>query len=847
MLALAASPPAGLTDLEAATRLRRDGHNELPTAQSRGLMAMAVDVVREPMFLLLLATGAVYLLLGDPAESAAILGAVFLVIGITIYQEHKTERALVALRDLSSPRALVIRGGAPKRVPGRDVVVDDLVVLREGDRVPADACIESCHNLFVDESILSGESIAVRKVAGTRGASPEAPGGDDRPLVYSGTLIVRGDGLARVHATGLATELGRVGTALTQVQVGRTALQNDVSRMVRLLAFAGMTACAVVGVVYGATHHRWLDGALAGLTLAIAMVPEEFPVILTVFLALGAWRISRSHVLTRRIPAVETLGSATVLCVDKTGTLTMNEMTVAGVAAAGGSEEIVDPGAALTTAAARIVSTAHLASKPQAFDPMERAFAALAKTHGLQIDEDRFVLVREYPLSDALLAMVHVWRDKDDPSLHLVCAKGAPEAIVELCRLGATERQRVLEQLANMANQGLRALGVARAEWRSNTMPDAPTDFDLQYLGLIGLTDPVRPGVPQAIEECQRARIRVVMITGDYPATATNIARQIGLPRAGTCLSGAELTQMGNAELQRRVQSVDVFARIKPEQKLRLVTALRANGEVVAMTGDGVNDAPALKAADIGIAMGARGTDVAREAAGLVLLDDDFTSIVRAIRLGRRIYDNIEKATAYVLAIHIPIAGISLVPVILGWPPVLMPVHVIAMELIVDPACSIAFEMEPEEADVMLRPPRDPGRRLFNRQMMIRSFLQGLGALAAATVVLVMSRRLRVSDSDTRMLTFSTLLLTNLALIFTNRSVSRPLWTVWATPNPALRWLVAGAVGVLAAMLYVPLIRDLFRMSTPHAIDAVVVLFVSIGALVWMEAVKHRVADNTNR
>ena len=838
---------SSLSDTEAAARLQRDGYNELPSAQPRSLVAIAVEVVREPMFLLLIASGAVYLLLGDPEEAVALLAAVFLVIGITLYQEQKTERALQALRDLSSPRALVIRAGVTKRIPGREVVRDDLVVLREGDRVPADACVESCSNLFADESLLTGESVAVRKVPGARGASSEPPGGDDRPLVYSGTLIVRGDGIARVYATGLGTELGRIGAALARLEVGRTALQNEVSRMVRLLAVAGMTACAVVGVVYGFTRHRWLDGALAGLTLAISMVPEEFPVILTVFLALGAWRISRQHVLTRRIPAVETLGSATVLCVDKTGTLTLNRMSVAAIATTDALHEMGSTNQVLPPAFTRVISTAILASRPDAFDPMERAFTDLAQRVDLQVDPQRFSLVREYPLSDALLAMVHVWRDRDDPLTHVTAAKGAPEAIAELCGLTHEQRGRVLQQVDDMAKNGLRVLGVARGEWRSTAMPDTPKALGLRYLGLVGLADPVRPGVPEAIEECQSARIRVVMITGDYPATAMNIAQQIGLARAAACLTGLDLARMDEGELQRRVQDVDVFARIVPEQKLRLVTALKANGEVVAMTGDGVNDAPALKAADIGIAMGGRGTDVAREAAGLVLLDDDFSSIVRAVRLGRRIYDNIEKATAYVLAIHIPIAGVSLIPVLFGWPLVLMPVHVIFMELIIDPACSVAFEMEPEETDVMRRPPRDPERRLFTRQMMVRSLLQGLGSLGATLLVLVVSRRLGCSESDVRTLTFSTLITTNLALILTNRSFTRSVWTAWRSPNPALRWLVAGALGVLAMILYVPPVRDLFRMSRPHAVDALVIAAAAIGALIWMETVKRTASHSAHR
>jgi len=836
---------SGLSDAEAAERLQRDGYNELPSARPRSTVAIALEVVREPMFLLLIASGVIYLLLGDPAEAAALLAAVFLVIGITLYQEQKTERALQALRDLSSPRALVVRDGVTKRIAGRDVVQHDIVILREGDRVPADAHIESCRNLFVDESLLTGESVAVRKMPAPTVVEAGSPGGDDRPFVYSGTLVVRGDGVARVMATGVRTELGKIGTALIRVEVGKTALQAEVSRMVRLLAVLGVAACIVAGVAYGLVRHAWLDGALAGLTLAISMVPEEFPVILTIFLALGAWRISRSHVLTRRIPAIETLGSATVLCVDKTGTLTMNRMSVAAVASADGSEEIVREGRTLSPAAANVMSVALLASKPDAFDPMERAFKDLDEALGFSDGANERALIREYPLTDAMLAVVHVWRGpQDDRSV--VAAKGAPEAIAELCGMEEASRRQLLQQVEGMAGRGLRVLGIAHAEWDAAELPESPKTFAFQYLGLVGLADPVRPGVPAAVAECQSARIRVVMITGDYPATALSIARQIGLARSDVCLTGADIATMDRGELQRRISDVDVFARIVPEQKLQLVTALKANGDVVAMTGDGVNDAPALKAADIGVAMGGRGTDVAREAAALVLLDDDFSSIVRAVRLGRRIYGNIQKATAYVLAIHVPIAGISLIPALLGWPLVLMPVHVIFMELIIDPACSIAFEMEPEERDVMQRPPRHPRDKLFTRRLIVRSVLQGLGALAAAALVFAVSVREGLIESDVRMLTFSTLIVTNLLLIVTNRSLTRPMLADWWTPNPALRWLGAGAVAILAAILYVPFVRDLFRMSRPHADDALVIVMAGAGALLWMELVK-RYANSTER
>jgi len=826
----------GLTDSEAADRLRRDGFNELPSSKPRTVSAIAFDVLREPMFLLLIAAGATYLLLGDLEEALALLAAVFLVIGITLFQEHKTERALDALRDLSSPRALVIRDGMPKRIAGRDVVLGDAVVLREGDRVPADAILDSCLNLLVDESLLTGESVPVRKRAHRGERWPDVAGGDDQPFVYSGTLVVRGEATGQVCATGLRTALGRIGAALGRIEIGRTSLQREVDRIVRILAAAGLGACVVVGVAHGLARHQWLDGALAGLTLAISMVPEEFPVILTVFLALGAWRISQSRVLARRIPAIETLGSATVLCVDKTGTLTLNRMTVAEVASIRTRLRLGDSGCHMSPYVGAVLSTAVRASNRDAFDPMERAIVDAAAGGGLAVPQGA-TLVHAYPLSDALLAVTHVWRDPQLSSHYVIATKGAPEAVATLCRLDPNTHAELLAQVDRMAADGMRVIAVARAQWHGSALPSSIAAFSFEFLGLIGFADPVRPGVPAAVEECADAGIRVVMITGDHRATALSIARQIGLARAEDCITGSQLHEMSDLELKARVREVDVFARIVPEQKLRLVSALQANGEVVAMTGDGVNDAPALKAADIGIAMGGRGTDVAREAAGLVLLDDDFSSIVCAVRLGRRIYDNIEKATAYALAIHIPVAGLSLIPVLMGWPLVLMPVHVIFMELIIDPASSIAFEMEHEDVETMQRPPRDPARRLFSTRLVGRSFVQGCGACLAATAVLVSSVRAEMPESDIRTLTFATLITTNLALIATNRSLSEPVWRTHAG-NSAFLWIGAAALGVMAAIVYVPVLRGLFRLGPLHPDDLAIVIVAAAAAFVWMEVTK---------
>ena len=727
----------GLSEAEAANRLKTEGHNELPATKQRSIFAIAFEVVREPMFLLLVACGALYLILGDKEEALMLIGFVFIVMGITLYQERKTERALEALRDLSSPRALVIRDGVEKRIAGREVVRGDILVVSEGDRVPADAALLSCVNFSTDESLLTGESVPVRKVAAETVGEMGRPGGDDLPFIYSSTLAVSGQGVAQVLATGAQTEIGKIGKALQAVESEETLLQKGTARLVRNLSIVGLSLCAIVVVVYGLTRGDWLHGFLAGITLAMATLPEELPVVLTIFLALGAWRISQKQVLTRRVPAIETLGSATVLCVDKTGTLTLNRMSVSKIFAAGQFYAIDSaPEAQLPETFHELVEFSILASQIDPFDPMEKAILQLGEIYLTQTEHLHrdWSLVHEYPLSKKLLSLSRVWESPNGTD-YVIAAKGAPEAIADLCHFNEAQLQELSGPINAMADNGLRVLGVAKARFEQTDLPGEQHDFTFEFLGLIGLADPVRPTVPDAIKECYTAGIRVVMITGDYPGTAQNIARQIGLTPSDKFITGSELDHLDDAELQKRVQDVNIFARVVPEQKLRLVNALKANGEIVAMTGDGVNDAPALKSAHIGIAMGGRGTDVARESAALVLLDDDFSSIVQAVKLGRRIFDNIKKAIAYIFAIHVPIAGMSLIPVLFKWPLVLMPVHIMFLELIIDPACSTIFEAEPEEADVMKRPPRNPKESLFGRRMVIMSLLQGFSVLLIVLVV----------------------------------------------------------------------------------------------------------------
>ena len=831
---------SGLSRADVAARLKSDGYNELPSSKPRNLFVIALSVLHEPMFLLLLVSGGLYLALGDVREALLLLFFVFIVIGITLYQERKTERVLDSLRDLSSPRARVIRDGQTRRIPGREVVRGDVLVLAEGDRVPADARMVWCSNLSVDESLLTGESISVRKSA-VDGAPPAArPGGDDLPFVYASTLVVHGKGVAVVDATGLNTEIGRIGKALQMTEAEPTPLQRETRHMVWLFAVIGAVLSLVVVAAYGFLRHDWLNGLLAGLTLAMSILPEEFVVILTVFLALGAWRMAKVQVLTRRMPVVETLGAATVLCVDKTGTLTQNRMSVNRLFANGEYLDVSAPLATLPENFHEVVEFAILASQRDPFDPMEKALRALGETVLARTEHlhEQWTLVREYPLSPELLALSHVWRGPDRRH-HVIAAKGAPEAIADLCHFDRAQIDSLGESVRQLADQGLRVLGVARSEFREQPLPGKQHDFDFEFLGLVGLADPIRPAVPEALAACYTAGIRVIMITGDYPGTASHIARQIGLAHHDEIITGQELERLSDTDLGRRIKRDNIFARVVPEQKLRIVNALKADGEIVAMTGDGVNDAPALKSAHIGIAMGERGTDVAREAAGLVLLDDDFSSIVAAVRLGRRMSSNLHKAMAYTLAVHVPIAGLSLLPVLAGWPLILTPAHIVFLELIINPTCSIVFEAEHEEADIMREPPRPPGAPLFNRRMLALSLLQGAGVLFVALVLFGFALYRGLDENEARALTFTTLVMANLALVFTNRSWTRNLIDTLRLPNPAL-WRVAGGAGlVLAIVLYVPAIRELFRFAPLQAPELAVCAALGMASVLWFEIFKH--------
>ena len=820
----------GLSTLEATEQLKSQGYNELPSSKPKNIWKIALEVIKEPMFLLLISCGVLYMILGDYREGSILLSTIFIIIFITFYQYQKTEKALDALKQLSSPRALVIRDGNEIRIAGREVVQDDIIILNEGDRVPADAILLDALHLTIDESLLTGESVPVTKSCQTNFT-------DTNGLVFSGTLVVQGKGMAKVLATGINTQFGKIGTSLQSIEQDETRLQKEMKVLIRNLFIIGTIISVGVVLAFYFTRGHFIQSLLNGLAAAMAILPEEFPVVLTIFLALGAWRLSKNNVLTRKPSAIETLGSATVLCSDKTGTITQNKMEIAALYCNG---EMILKNAfqEKNNHISNLITTAFSASQKDSIDPMEKAIGLSYKTF---VSGNKSVqkLLKEYPLNKHLFAMTRVLQT-DSANEFLACCKGAPEAVFSLCKMDEQEKATHLTEVHEMAKKGYRVIAVANATFHDKLLPESQHDFDFKFLGLIGLEDPIRPEVPQAIKECNEAGIKVIMITGDYPITAKSIALQIGMDAKSGILTGDEMKGMSDEELRKKILHVNIFARVIPEQKLRIVQALKANKEIVAMTGDGVNDAPALKAAHIGIAMGGKGTDVAREASSLVLLDDNFASIVSAIRSGRKIFDNLQKAMSYIIAIHIPIIGLALLPAFFtSLPLLLMPLHIVFLELIIDPVCSIAFESEQEEKGIMNRPPRNPNRQFFSGKRMLFSATEGFLVLVMVLGIYFLSIHEGHTEGEVRAIAFSSLIVANIFLILTNLSKTRSFVAVFTEKNTAVLVILLVAILMLLLIISLPTLQQIFSFQFPGYQHFFSSLTGAAAILILLETIKY--------
>jgi Ca2+-transporting ATPase len=783
----------GLTAAEARQRLGAEGPNTLPSSHPQTWIQLLWEVVSEPMLLMLVGAGALYLLLGEPAEAGLMLAFVWLIIAISFLQTRRTRRALEKLRDLSAPRARVLREGVALRIPGAEVVRGDILLLAEGDRIAADGrLLEGL--LQVDASLLTGESGLVLKRPG---------GSNEEGSVHAGTLVAKGTARAEVTETGPHTRVGAIGRTLAGARTPPSPLQLAARRLVRGWATVGLLLAGLAVIL----AWRWagrdpLSSILSGLALAMAMLPEEIPVVLSVFMAMGAWRMSARGVLTRRIPALEALGSITLLAVDKTGTLTQNRMAVAELWTPGASLQVSED-TPLPEWAHPLVEFSVLATPPDPFDPMEVALRKYAEQSlaGTEHLHGGWLPERTYALTADLLAMTLVY---EAGPVRTLAAKGAPEAVLDLCHLPLAEREALMGVVGDLGGRGLRVLAVARGTYPGPDLPEDQHAFSFVLLGFVALEDPVRPEVPEAIRECRAAGIRVLMMTGDHPETARAIALKAGL-EPGELLTGDEVAGLDGDTLKARLPRTTICARLQPEQKLRLVTALQASGAVVAMTGDGVNDAPALKAAQVGVAMGARGTDVARETADLVLVDDSFASLVEGVRMGRRVHDNLIRSSRFIYAVHVPVLLLTLIPLLLRWPPLLLPPLIVLMELLIDPACSLVLEAEPAAPDLMTRPPLPPGESPFGGEALLQGLLQGSWAAIPLLALAGIGHALGWGEAAVRGAVFPALVVTSHTLVRTVRSPR--------TPETGLTWAMSLGVVLGVGLLHLPAVRGLLHLG----------------------------------
>ena len=812
----------GLSREEAAKRLARFGRNVVRGARSRSLRDIAAETLREPMFLLLLGAAALYLAVGDLAEGIFLTMGALLSLSLVIFQQARTERALRALNQLAEPQARVVRDGQTLIIPAAELVPGDLILIAEGGRVPADARLIEGDALEVDESLLTGEAVACTKAPANAGAP--ALGAEVSPLLFAGTLVVRGQGVAEVLHTGKETEFGRIGAELGTLTEEPTLLQRDIRRLIGRLGVLAIGFCMVVAVAYGLFRGDWFAGVLSGLTLAISLIPEEFPVVLTIFMALGAWRLARHNVLVRRSAVIETLGATTLLCVDKTGTLTENRMELRQLWRSGTFFDLQDGVAA---EAQPVIKAAQLASAQRPHVPMDAAVQTVA---GQPLTHNP---LRSYPLRPEFLAFVQVW--PTDQGGVVYAAKGAHEALLPLCS-GDPQAIAEAETAAHaLAARGMRVLAVASARFSADPHVD-PDQVAYEFEGLLGFEDPVRADVPAALREARCAGVSVAMITGDTPTTALAVAEAVGIPAEAGVITGKDLAAAGAVPEGSRV-----FARIMPEQKLLLVQQFRQAGQVVAMTGDGINDAPALAAANVGIAMGRRGTDVAREASDLILLDDRFVSIVGGIRLGRRIFTNLRRAMTYIAAVHIPVAGLALLPILLGLPPMFYPMHLVLLELLLDPLCSLVFEGEPSEADAMRKPPRPAEEPLFGLREIALAALQGAVLLVAVLGHYVWMQSAGHGEDLARASAFIALVTGHLSLaVAEGRTAGTPLFA----RERLIFWLIAaGAVVVMAVTVTAPFLADILRFETPSPGQLLISVMIGLLAGGWFGLVSSRLRN----
>jgi len=821
----------GLKTHELSSLEEKFGKNEFSVRRRAGILRTAWDIVREPMFLILLLACLLYFLLGETGNGLLMLASLFFVGAISFYQEVKSSHALAALRQYTQPMVTVIRDGKEQAIFSRDLLPGDVFLIEEGDLVPADADILQANDLSVNESILTGESLPVEKNAGAAD-----------PRLFQGTTINSGKGYARVTAIGNSTELGKLGRSIADIPTAKTELQRQINRFVRIMALLGMAIFGVIWLVNFLHTHQLLESLLLGLTFAMAIIPEEIPVAFSSFMALGAYHMARLGIITRQPLTIENLGAVSVICLDKTGTVTENRMTVKWV-----YDREQDRSADVTDdvgfAGLDVLRFGRLASEKAPFDAMEKAIVQAYEqqekargTAALEIPE----MIHEYPLGGQPPMMTHVYRADTESAMTVVAGKGAPERILAICRLDPSLERRIRAMIIDLASKGYRVLGVCGASHPGDNYPASQDDFDWQFKGLLALYDPPKLEVRKEFAKWQRAGIAIKLVTGDFPATAQHIGEMVGLNTSGNVVTGDQVISQSMAESKQMAASATIFARMFPEAKLKLVEALKASGEIVAMMGDGVNDGPALRSAHIGVAMGGKGTEIARQAADLILTDDNLEKVTEAIRQGRKIYHNLKKAIRYIISIHVPIMLIASVPLLLGWryPNIFTPIHIIFLELIMGPTCSIFFENEPVESGIMEIPPRTHSAGIFTGKELSMSLLQGAIIAAGIMTLYYYFMRNDYPLGYVRSIVFFTLILANVFLTFANRSFDENLSHTLRYKNYLAKYIVVASVLFLVSLVFVPLLRTLFGLTQLNPVHYWVCLVTAVVITLWFEVYK---------
>jgi len=817
---------SGLSESEVIQSRTTSGRNSLEHQEKNHLLLSLIDMVKEPMFLLLIAATTIYFITGEYSNGIFMAVAIAIVSAISLFQESRSRNAIDSLKKLSQPKCKVIRGGKVVEILSEEIVLGDCIQIEEGTFVPADGIILQSNDFSVNESILTGESLSVFRSETS-----------ENKQVFQGTIVASGLAICQVTAIGNQTELGKIGKSLSTIEEEKTPLQIQIGNFVKKMSIIGLVIFAIVWGINYYNSHQILGSLLQALTLAMSVIPEEIPVAFASFMALGAWRLLKMGIIVKQTKTVETLGSATVICTDKTGTITENRMTLAQWYTLEDNLLHV-PTDTRSDLDNELLSLSMWSSEPIPFDAMEIALhEAYSK---LEITDERpnYQLVHEYPLSGKPPMMTHVFQN--NTGHRIIAAKGAPEAIMACSKLSDEQTKQIHDAITTMTDEGYRVLGVGIADFDGNNYPKTQQEFAFQFKGLVAFYDPPKANIKAVFETFYKAGIQVKIVTGDNAATTTTIAKQIDFRNSHQTLNGDELMMMDDATLKTKVMETSIFTRMFPEAKLKIIKALKDSNQIVAMTGDGVNDGPALKSAHIGIAMGKKGTEIAKEAANLILIDDDFSKMVDAIAMGRKIYLNLKKAIQYIISIHIPIILIVFIPLALGWlfPNIFTPVHIIFLEIIMGPTCSIIYENEPMEKDLMLQKPRPLSNTFFNWKEILISIIQGLVITGGLLLVYQYCVADSCNENQTRTTVFLTLIVANIFMTLVNRSFHYSVFTTIRYKNNLVPMIIGITIGITLLLLWVPLFSKFFQFEMITTAQLLVSIGVGMVSVLWIEIYK---------